>query len=164
MFNHLYATSRWKFLLLLVIITTASFDFYCFKSIFSAENLMVGDFETLERWIGRIILICGCEDQGWIHLSSIWWWQKGEESLHWRCNLKSLGDIAWFKGKFVYLSYILASGEVCDYLVLSYQLGEDCWDLYLSWYWQNMKDEGLKKIKWRMQKTRDLLYKEDISI
>jgi hypothetical protein len=42
------------------------------------------------------------------------------------CSLKILDDIAWFKGKFVYLSYILASGEVRDYLVLSYQLGEDC--------------------------------------
>lgn len=91
------------------------------------ENLMVGDFETLERWIGCVILIRGYEDQGCLRLSPIWWWEKGEEYLHRSCNLKILGDIAWFKGNFVYLSYILASGEVRDYLVLSYQLGEDCW-------------------------------------
>lgn len=133
MFNHLFATSRWRFLLLLVVITIASFDFYCFKSIFSAEDLMVGDLETLERWIGRIILIRGCEDQGCIHLSPIWWWQKGEEEYFEDCSLKILDDIAWFKGKFIYLSYILASGEVHAYLVLSYQLGEDCWELHLSW-------------------------------
>ena len=36
-----------------------------------AENLMVGDFETLERWIGGVILIRGCEDQGCLHLSPI---------------------------------------------------------------------------------------------
>ena len=36
-----------------------------------AENLMVGDLETWARWIGRVILIRGCEDQGCLHLSPI---------------------------------------------------------------------------------------------
>ena len=52
--------------------------------------------------------------------------KKGKMNNLQDCNLKILGDISWFKGKFVYLSYILASGKVRDYLVLSYQLGEDC--------------------------------------
>lgn len=67
-----------------------------------AENLRVGDFETLKRWIGCVILIRGCEDQGCLHLSPIWWWQKGEEEYFEDCSMKILDDLAWFNGKFVY--------------------------------------------------------------
>jgi hypothetical protein len=49
-------------MVLISIVSSTSID---------AENLMVGDLETLERWIGRVILIRGCEDQGCIHLSPI---------------------------------------------------------------------------------------------
>ena len=34
-------------------------------------------------------------------------------------SLKILDDIAWFKGKSLSFIYILTSGEVCAYLVLS---------------------------------------------
>ena len=56
----------WLLLLLLVLISTIS------SSFIDAENLMVGKFEAMERCIGRVILIRGCEDQGCLHLSPIW--------------------------------------------------------------------------------------------
>ena len=49
----------------MVLISTISSPFI------DAENLMVGDLEILERWIGRVILIRGCEDQSCLHLSPI---------------------------------------------------------------------------------------------
>ena len=74
---------------------------------------MVGDFETLERWIGCVILIRGCEDQGCLHLSPIWWWQKREEEYFEDCSLKILDDIAWFKGKSHVSWHINFRGSSC---------------------------------------------------
>lgn len=90
-----------------------------------AENLMVGDFETLERWIGCVILIRGCEDQGCLHLSPIWWWQKGEEEYFEDCSLKILDDMHGLRGSHMFHD-ILTSGEVHAYWFCHYQLGEDC--------------------------------------
>ena len=62
--------------------------------------------------------------------------------------MKILGDIAWFKGEFVYLSYILASGEVRDYKVLSLSTRGRLLGITLELLkTKHVKDEGLKKTK-----------------
>jgi hypothetical protein len=61
MINHLYATSRWRFLLLLVVVTTDGFDFYCFKSIYRCGKLNGGRL----RNIGKMDLMCNIDSWLW---------------------------------------------------------------------------------------------------
>jgi hypothetical protein len=77
--------------------------------------------------------------------------------------LKILDDIAWFKGKFVYLSYFvnINLSIIPNNLPLVDMKKPSKHEIPLKLIY--MKDEGLMMTKWRMQKTRDLLAKEDFT-
>ena len=72
--------------------------------------------------------------------------KRGRRIL-WRLQLEDPWWYAWFEGKTT--SFI--------YLVLSYQLGEDCWELYFELILTNMKDEGLMETKEETCKERKRL-------
>ena len=80
LFNHLDATSRGRFLLLLITYATNSW-FYCSSSLF-LWCVMEGNFGggiCQAAWIGSMVMIGNCEDQSCIFFSPSCYDKKGKK-------------------------------------------------------------------------------------